>query len=153
MLETSRNINQWFAQASKLCGGKWYYRGETGARAHQLMTRLCTVDINHSDHASLLWHNEPITKRGLQTLWKEAPAGAIIAGEGYGVLADNSVSRTVKGFAESEGIVHHHNRSEPAVWWIVKEQANESTLSRTDETLDDAPKTDAPVGSVSPGSE
>lgn len=153
MLETSRNINQWFAQASKLCGGKWYYQGETGARAHQLMNRLCTVDINHSDDASLLWHNEPITKRGLEKLWKEAPQGAIIAGAGYGVRADNSVSRTVKKFAESEGLVHLHNRADPAVWWIVKEASHESGPRHTDQTLAHAPETHAPLGSVSPGSE
>lgn len=153
MLETSRNINQWFAQASKLCGGKWYYQGDDLARAHQLMMRLSNTLTKLEDGVTLLWHNDPITKRGLQTLWKEAPTGAIIAGEGYGVHANNSVSRTVKGFAESEGIVHHHNRADPAVWWIVKEASHESGPLHTDQTLASATCTHAPVGHVSPRAE
>lgn len=153
MLETSRNINQWFANAAKFCGGKWYYQGKQGSRAHQLMARLCTVETQHGEDASLLWLDDPITKRDLEKLWKNAQVGAIIAGNGYGVLEDNSVSRAVASFAEKHGISHHHNRSHPAVWWIVKEQSDESAPAPTDKTVDIDVESDSSPGSAFPGSE
>lgn len=132
MLETSRNLNQWFAHAGKLCGGTWCYQGDQGTRAHQLMTRLCDTQTHITEGVSLVWQDGDITSQKLEKLWKKAPTGAIIAGDGYGVLEANSVSRTVHEFAEKHGIEHYHNRTHPAQWWIIKETANESMAHSED---------------------